>query len=330
MRKILTLEYPPVTSYPSIANILSMVWPIKDKAIVWFCDHFIQLVFRPKHKYSFLDFYDHADLDNYFSIIYGMPGIGWMRHNSETANFEKFTDYIEHQIDQSYGLEACLDRYYLESLGNKPKHFIHSSFIYGYDNEEKEVYVFDFWETGKYSSKVFNYDEINRSMNNNGIINLFKVCDFDYELNMELMKKSLNDYLHSVDSMYRFQSSNKDYNKNVIFGLDCYQYLFFQFKEYGSVDTRMYHVMLDHKVMMKYRLECLLKVEVLSIEDYNILKEINDVLISKTSILRSLAIMLNTHNSMIDVSKLEMKICELRDLDENFVVRFLECIKYIW
>ena len=52
---------------------------------------------------------------------------------------------------------------------------IFSSFIYGYDNERKVVYVADLWTGwGKYVKQEIGYDEVNASMNNDYIINLFK------------------------------------------------------------------------------------------------------------------------------------------------------------
>ena len=63
MRMFLTMTDPPITTYPSIANILSLLWDRKDNIMPWFVDHFIQLVVRPNHEDTFGDFYDHADLD---------------------------------------------------------------------------------------------------------------------------------------------------------------------------------------------------------------------------------------------------------------------------
>lgn len=44
MRKVLTCEYPPITSYPLIANMLSVLWAYKKDTINWISDRFIQLV----------------------------------------------------------------------------------------------------------------------------------------------------------------------------------------------------------------------------------------------------------------------------------------------
>ena len=84
-----------------------------------------------------------------------------MRSNDETAQYSKFTDYIEFQINNDYCLEACLDRYYFKFPEcYKSERYIHSTFIFGYDNERKEVYIVDFFDDGKYDKKIVSYDEI--------------------------------------------------------------------------------------------------------------------------------------------------------------------------
>ena len=142
MRNVLVMNEPPITTYPSIANILSLLWDRKDNIIPWFADHFIQLMVRPNHDDTFGDFYDHADMDTYYRTIYGLPGIGWMRVNSETVHYNVFSEYVQKQIDNGYALEACLDRYYFSFAEEYQKyHHKHSSLIYGYDSDKNEIYV---------------------------------------------------------------------------------------------------------------------------------------------------------------------------------------------
>ena len=87
MKKIIDLSTPPITTYPSIAYILALKWKDKETIMPWLSDHFIQIVVRPEHAFTWGDFYDHADLDNFFSKIFGLPGLGWMRANKTVAHF---------------------------------------------------------------------------------------------------------------------------------------------------------------------------------------------------------------------------------------------------
>ena len=60
MKKVLPFEYPPITSYTNLANSLGILWPDKDRALPWFCDHFIQLAIthQEQNRIGAGDFYD--------------------------------------------------------------------------------------------------------------------------------------------------------------------------------------------------------------------------------------------------------------------------------
>ena len=326
-RNVIELAEPPVTTYPSVANILSLLWDRSEGVLPWLCDHFIQIIVRPNHMNTYGDFYDHADLDNYFRIIYGIPGLGWMRANSECARFDVFTDYIEHEIDNGYCLEACLDRYYLSFTKNYEKeHFIHSTFIYGYDKGRKEVYIADFWSMGKYEKKVVRYDEINLSMNNDYLINLFKRHESKYELNKELMKKSFMDYYCSQDSFCKYEFSNQPYNKGVIFGLEYYDYMNNNLKRNEYPDIRLYHLIYDHKILMRNRLDYLKK---LNEYDYDVLQDLserNEQMITEALELRNCSIRYCFDYSERIYEKILEKTCKLKEMDKSFVKDILEIL----
>lgn len=327
MKNIITVLYPPITTYPSIANILSLMWNKRERIQPWFSDHFIQLVVRPNHYDTYGDFYDHADLDNYFRIIYGLPGLGWMRVNYDSANFEVFSDYIEHQINNGYCLEACLDRYYFKfSNSYQTHHFIHSSFIYGYDNEKREVYVADFWDGGKYNTITLSYDEINASMNNNGIINLFKSHDDKYKFKPELMKIYLYDYLNCTDSFLKFRFSNKEYNQNVIFGIEFYEFLLCNISKRERVDVRLSHILYDHKILMKLRLEYLTKHHEYNTQKLYELSIQNDGLIKNSLMLRNWIIRYTLKNDDKLLNRICNKIVEIKKEDIDFINQFLDII----
>lgn len=327
MKKIIPLTTPPITSYPAIANILSMMWSRKDMIMPWLCDHFIQLVVRPNHKYTFGDFYDHADIDNYICTIFTLPGLDWMRTNSETANFNIFTEYIEYQINNNYCLEPCLDRFYFKfSEEYNRNHYIHSTFIYGYDSDLQEIYIADFFSNGRYEHKIVSYNEINRSMNNAAIINLYKAYDDKYNFNEQLMRKFFEDYLCSKDSFSRFESSSKEYNQGVLFGLKYYDYLLEKYNKNDLYDTRLFHVLLDHKTLMKYRLEYLLSLDKFDFKEVNALIDKNNKLIKDSMILRNCVLKYHLKPSVHAYERLETRINDLKKNDHDFVIDILSML----
>ena len=319
MKKIISLEQPPITSYPSIAKILSLMWEQKEAIMPWFSDHFIQLIVRPSHEHTLGDYYDHADIDTYYRIVYGLPGLGWMRSNGETAQYIKFTDYIEFQINNNYCLEDCLDRYYFKfSECYKSEHYIHSTFIFGYDNERKEVYIVDFFDDGKYDKKIVSYDEINESMNNDWIINLFKKWNDSYEFDEQLMNLYFNDYLNSCDSFNRFRFSNKSYNKDVIYGLEYYDFSQ-KLIDNDFIDVRMFHILVDHKVLMKYILDYLDSIGLYKNEKIEKLKAMNEDLIRKSTSLRNSVIKYTISPKSSLLCHIDNEIKLLKQLDFEFV-----------
>lgn len=74
MKNTINLADPPITTYPSIANVLSLLWREPDAIMPWLSGHFIQLIVRSSHEHIYGDFYDHADIDNFYRILYGAPG----------------------------------------------------------------------------------------------------------------------------------------------------------------------------------------------------------------------------------------------------------------
>lgn len=328
MKKIIPLVEPPITTYPAIANILSLKWGKNKSSNAWFMDHFIQLVVRPNHEHTFGDFYDHADLDNFYRIIYGLPGLGWMRVNKGVAGFDKFSDFIEHEIDNDYCVEACVDRYYFKFLEKKYRknHYIHSSMIYGYDDNEKTVNIADFFIDGKYESKVISYDEINASMNNDWLINLYRDEYAEYEFNEKLMKKYLEDYIYSRDSFNKFAFSNKKYNEGVIFGVAYYDYLIDCLHKENGKDYRMYHILYDHKQLMKKRLEYLINLKKYDCEKIALLLCENENLIRESKVLRAYFLKYCLNQSTQVMDKIKDRVISLKEKDISFVKSFIDII----
>ena len=328
MKMCLPIEEPPITSFPEIANTLSVLWQHKEKVTPWLSDRFIQLVIRPNFELTQADFYDHADLNNHFILIYGCPLLGWMRNNQTTANFEKFTDYIEYQINHGYYVEPCLDNYYFKFTSHYQKrHFIHTTFIYGYDNEKKQAYISDFFDGQKYARQVVSYDEINKSIENiDYLINLYKFQDAQYNFNPKLMNLYLEDYINSEDSLHKFEFSYQEHNRGVLYGLNFYDYIIDNIcNGRESIDIRPFHILFDHKRLMKIRLEYLYSRNTYDNEEIQRLLLQNNDLINLSKLIRNLAIKYNVRNNTEILQSLKGKCKILKSLDYALVSQILKC-----
>lgn len=320
MKIILPVEQPPITTYPFIANSFSMLWLKKDKTLPWICNHFIQLTYRPNHPDAKADFYDNSDFDHFITPLYLCPFLGWLKLNRETMGCSNFTNYVEKQITNGYYIEACLDNYYLSCSNNYLKnHFIHSTFIYGFDHDNQQIFISDFYDNGAYSRKIVSYDEVNQGINtNNYFIILFKYEDFDYNFNIDLLSLFLNDYVEAKDSLRRFCFSSAQRNQGIKFGIEIYDYIKNDLSMQQFLDIRPFHILYDHKKLMKIRINYLYNSGYLNSYDYKMLNDNNNALLNKTLILRNKVIKYNITNRIELLSTIIENIKLLKDLDYQF------------
>ena len=189
----LPVVYPPITSYPELANIFSIIFTHEEKVIPWISDRFIQLVVREGKEAAVVDFYEHVDIDNYYSLLFGCPFISWLRINSSVIPYDSFSEYVSYCIHHDYYVEPCLDQYYFEfSDCYKKEHFIHSSFINEIDLYSGKARIYDFFNKKKYNNFIISTSSLNNSFNNDYLINLYKFQDADYSWNKELLKSQSN------------------------------------------------------------------------------------------------------------------------------------------
>lgn len=329
MKKILDVTEPPITSYPAIANILSLLWTQKDQTMPWLCDHLIQLIIRPNNVNAPADFYDHADINGYYSQIYGCTGLDWLRTKPNLVASNTFTDYMEYVIENGFCLEPCLDRYYFKfSEYYKKKHFIHSTLIYGFNSNSKEVYISDFFENGKYCRKTISYDEVNDSIKGNDwLVNLYGHNNESYKCNLNMLSDYLNDYLESRDSFQKFKYSSSERNKNVSFGVTFYDAITTNlFFDDEGLDIRPFHILTDHKRLMNLRL-CYLKANgKFDKEQMEELIKDNDDLLHDSMTLRNMVIYYNLKKDEKSFNKIQEKKEKLKYKDIKFVQKFINIL----
>lgn len=267
-------------------------------------------------------------MDNFLIPAYFFQFISWMRNNQTTAHFTDFTEYIEYQIKNNYYLDACLDTYYLSCSNNfNKKYFIHQTFIYGFNSEEKQVFISDFYDNSQYLRKIISYNEVNKGIEKvDYFINLYKYEEFNYQINFDLLKLSVEDYINCRDSLKKFQFSYTIYNRDILYGIDFYNYSIYVFCKEDRIDIRPFHILYDHKKMMKIRLEYLYKINLF---DNNVISEINsrnELLIEYSVILRNMVLKYNMrHNSNL-LDRIKKKCENLKRADKALLMDFLVCI----
>lgn len=328
MKVLLPIEQPPITSYPFIANSLSVLWGQRDKTLSWICNHFIQLTYRKDHPDAIADFYDNSDFDHFITPIYLCPFLGWLKLNRETMGCSQFTEYLEKQIMNGYYIEACLDNYYLKcSDMYMKKHYIHSTFIYGFDTDNQKAYISDFYNNGSYVRRIASYDEINQGIEtNNYFIVLFKYEDFAYKFNLDLFRLFLNDYIEAKDSLCKFRFSTNQYNQDIKYGLQFYDCLIKDLFDEQYLDVRPFHILYDHKILMDIRIDFLFNYGIIIQSNYKKLKDSNNNLIRKSLILRNKVIKYNIRENKKVLQTILEDIKLLKEYDYYFCKTLATCI----
>lgn len=158
--------------------------------------------------------------------------------------------------------------------------FPHELFIYGYNKDKEEFYVGDFTFTDKYSHNTVSFADVERGYEviteqddhifkddykgGRGLYVIIKNTDTaTYELDLELIKVNLREYLNSLDSKNHFRMMRNRFN-DTTFGIKVYDRVLAQVekqlhREEPDFDIRALHVLYDHKALMLDRLKYLMK-----------------------------------------------------------------------
>ena len=287
----LKMEYPPVTSYPIVANMFSILWANKEFTIPWIADHFIQLRVskEPLDFYISGNFFDYMIYHN-VPIYMICPFIKVQVVDDSILHiYNRLTDFVEYSINNNNYVSIALNNFYFPCSPHYGKnHYMHPTFINGYDKNKKQIFVSDFYTNQRYIRNIVSYAQLNDSFEYKVVekdfigepmfeyCNLLRYNQFNYATDLNLIKRSLSDYLNSKNS---FDRSNYDYkNKDVEFyyGLEYYErileyYLHSQSCE-GSdsipLDFRFIFILCDHKKLMSIRLEHLYKMRTINSKDF--------------------------------------------------------------
>jgi len=309
MMKMIPFHYPPITSYPVIANNLGILWSYKKEVLPWFADHFIQLVAEDtpnilnNNEYDLISFYEGVNPDNNMAFN-DCPFFYESRVDRIVfdSHINSFSDFIITSIDNGYCFETIIDNYYLPcSTKYKKDHYYHSTLIYGYDSSSDTVYLADFLENGKYVTNHCNFDEINRGYASVPIMSdiipswmkltfMKKYVEANYKVNVQLLYRFLSDYILSRDSFDKYKYSFSHGNRKLYFGIDSYMALVKHCLSNKDLDIISFHVMYDHKVAMKLRCQYLHKEGLLTESFFEDNLVSIDLLISNILKIRNMAI----------------------------------------
>lgn len=345
MGKCLYHEEPMITSYPSTALMVMMLQSDPERYGAYLANLYVRLVCRDNsnelsrmdHELNFEDnqaavnpgLVEHSPF-----IVYKLPRI----FIQEKCLY--FRDFVHYGIDKGFYIHICLNDAYLEcsKYFNKQSRQ-HPATVYGYD--DKSIYVADFWN-GKYSQSAVSNESANMSFLANYIkeadnpgtdymrdVYLIKLRDKKYEFRIDHLVEDLTDHLNSCDSTKKFCRSYTLGDSILYYGLQCYDIISRNLED-NLPDIRTFHLIYDHKVMMKYRLDYISSNRILSNDAVNRIAPICDEILNKSFILRNNVLKSQAKRITGEqIGCFKSALSEIRDADEMFTAKLLEELKQI-
>lgn len=330
MEKILPVVYPPITTYPGIAQPLSILFCNKEHIMPWFIPRYIQLA----------TFTDKSQLDKGISMVNFLDGMcNKFGNNIKDYKLPRdlidikwgdFTEFLRDCLNNNYYILLSLNMYFFPcSPKYHEKQFMHFPMIYGYSDELKMFYVADFYKNSVYSFEKVPYCEMNQAYVSASFGDLNKGQMFDYlyyvslwkynpdvkfQFHLEEFNSIMEDYIQGKDSTQYLVNSPCFKEIYYYYGIDYYEAISYNFKN-KYYDMRALHLLCDHKKAFLLKIEYLFLNEYLTSIQYERLKKKCELIYHSSIINRNLFIKCKIAKS--DESYIERVIKNLSEMKEN-------------
>lgn len=244
MKTILPLKIPVISVYSNIANMQAILLNY-EQGREWVAQNFINYFvlydenlkeIKP-HFISISDIYFGGNYQMFsqnifspFLFCYSVP----IKMMDKVMNLISF---IKESINNDFYINLFVNRKYVKSASYDVD-YTHETFIYGYNDIEKKVYICDYFKGSSYDKFECSYEEIETA---------FKLCDDYYiaenkkipihsvmlvkynefckmNIDIQYIKQSLENYLFSVDLQNTFRFLHTSLNRNSMYywGINSY------------------------------------------------------------------------------------------------------------
>lgn len=285
-KKCLPVTEPDITSNPYVTNklaIMSAYEEAKPWIIQSFTNFWVKKVFKANYWADFLysSSYRFCPYFMEFQMSKSVTDIKWKIPSELMIDMINIGLYSYLNVNIAYITEY--------------KHFkenqMHDIMVYGYDEDEKVLYVADFFVNGKYSMKKVPFDEFNAAYSHIGETEekdffpgiscaQYKALKLPFDLKVCI--QGISDYVNSKNTVVKSILEEFDNQEDVVYGISCYD-AFIQYLQTipdmeAELDYRTFHYFYQHKVLMRIRLEFLMQKGYLSEDaDSNILNEYKEI-----------------------------------------------------
>ncbi|WP_059052806.1 hypothetical protein [Paenibacillus senegalimassiliensis] len=333
MYKILPVNEPVITSYPVFANPLSIIQD-NQQGWSWIISNFIQVV-CPKPDSLTLNFknYSESPILCYQHIKKSLINSRW----------EDIAEFIIDSIDMNNYVYMIVDQHYLSASDAFQRlRCPHDIFIYGYDSCKKIFNVADNMKSGKYVFSTCSFDELKNAYNmlpkdqdtiypfnpNEGFNQSVKLLSLnahiEYKFNINYVIKSLLDYLESKLTMNEIHQYRESHSYGISTYADVCEYVYLLEKNQVDFDIRSFHLIYEHKKLMRMRVDFLKKTNFL--KDINELIEQCQKLETETLMIRNLALKYYINKKVTLLTDIVQRLEVIKELDYHLGYRILNAL----
>lgn len=333
--KILDLGIPMMQAWPEDCFLSSLIQK-QNTAYDWMMNNFVQICSYKEQtigmRVNFLPSGKHHYEINLFDICPYISKFG-IENEILLDIYGKFTDYAIYAISKGYYVSTSLEQFY-----RIDKIMSHPVYIFGYDLEKGIFHTADSYYNGKYGYMEVTLEDINEGfyrINKNSDrwfehrTYTYKLKEMQLNFDIKLLYSLLNDYLNSCYSV-----SYKAYEyDNMFYGIDCYK-AFIEYLENIKVnyaerfDLRSLVFFRDYKMMMKKRVDFLIKNDYILQSENSLQDKINED-ISQYSIMISLAIKYNITKDILCLNKIIEKLNKLYKDEFVFIEKLMAALKQV-
>ena len=336
----------PIISSTGVDAIMSVLCT-DEKYNNYAINHYIQLIFHGSARYTDVNIMLFAD--TYEAIcppIIKCPLFHSMLLTKELIkkHWRNLTDFIEEQVDDGFYCIQPLNTKHIKCSGNYGGFdFHHPMLIFGYDRDKKTIDIADYFNDKSFSHYKVGYDEVNAAYND-WLMPFGEepaTCSFDHTvfvhkfsrticfklfeqieyiaIDYEGIAQELSDYLSSTAS----RIENYPFMHTFFYGISCYDKLI-ECVARDVLDYRMPFLYVDHKTLMKLRLEIFYENGHIAGSMYDKLMIMNQDMIDQSMQIRNLFLKSKVVGKTSD--RIIPLLADLKEKDKLFSAALLECL----
>ena len=247
-KKILTLGNPIIKYNQDFAFLTSAMH--SDMSFYnWLLSNAIQVYYVPKNSGCNLTLFylgiEPNPINNIPLFDHQIVKMDFLKKSSMTL-----IEFTELMIKEDYYVTNTLDEYYIETrLSYQKEHFDHGILIYGFDSQSGQIFTAGYDNSSHFQCSTISYETYDLSFRNttrNSRISCFKRNGKHYEVDRELIKQLLYDFVNSYNTSLHYRALQNPLS-NYFWGMNAFRQIV------NSDDIRNFSMLYEYILFMAER-----------------------------------------------------------------------------